>query len=174
LHTIESAENGEFELMNILPGSYRVIVNTEGFPPFASAAFVVTEEHAYEPPLTWKQKFSLAARGTLDPASLIREFLSKRLTTNAPGPGTRRALGLGWGAPREIRSQLRGNEFLEDIRDSRFPNPDQRVREHQSDCIAILGWIVEIGDSAGGEISGDAGIVRLPVSIVALADNGVG
>ena len=33
-------------------------------------------------PLTWKQKFSLAARGTFDPASVIREFLSKRLTTN--------------------------------------------------------------------------------------------
>jgi hypothetical protein len=38
-------------------------------------------------PLTWKQKFSLAARGTFDPASGIREFLSKRLTTNAPGYG---------------------------------------------------------------------------------------
>ena len=38
-------------------------------------------------PLTWKQKFSLAARGTFDPASVIREFLSKRLTTNAPGYG---------------------------------------------------------------------------------------
>jgi hypothetical protein len=38
-------------------------------------------------PLTPKQKFSLAARGTFDPASVIREFLSKRLTTNAPGYG---------------------------------------------------------------------------------------
>jgi len=38
-------------------------------------------------PLTWKQKFSLAARGTFDPASVIREFLSKRLTTNASGYG---------------------------------------------------------------------------------------
>lgn len=35
-------------------------------------------------PLTWKQKFSLAARGTFDPVSMIREFLSKRLTTNVP------------------------------------------------------------------------------------------
>jgi hypothetical protein len=43
LHTMESAENGEFEFMNILPGSYRVLVNAEGFAPFPSAAFVVTE-----------------------------------------------------------------------------------------------------------------------------------
>jgi hypothetical protein len=43
LHTMESAENGEFEFMNILPGSYRVLVNAKGFVPFASAAFVVTE-----------------------------------------------------------------------------------------------------------------------------------
>ena len=37
-------------------------------------------------PLTWKQKFSFAARA-FDPASVIREFLSKRLTTNALGYG---------------------------------------------------------------------------------------
>ena len=43
MHTMESAENGEFEFMNILPGSYRVLVNAKGFVPFASAAFVVTE-----------------------------------------------------------------------------------------------------------------------------------
>jgi hypothetical protein len=115
-----------------------VIVNAKGFAPFTSAAFVVTEEQAYEipdvllsaapasievtvrptdlitaeqikseekqrligvipnfytsyiydaAPLTWKQKFSLAARGTFDPVSMIREFLSKRSTTNAPGYG---------------------------------------------------------------------------------------
>jgi hypothetical protein len=40
---MEAAENGEFEFMNILPGSYRVLVNAEGFVPFASAAFVDTE-----------------------------------------------------------------------------------------------------------------------------------
>jgi hypothetical protein len=123
--------------MNILPGSYRVIVNAEGFAPFTSAAFVVTEEQEYEipdlllsaapasievtvrptdlitaeqikseekqrligvipnfytsyiydaAPLTWKQKFSLAARGTFDPVSMIRELLSKR-STSAPGYG---------------------------------------------------------------------------------------
>jgi hypothetical protein len=71
-------------------------------------------------------------------------------------PGTQSALGLGWGASREIRCQLRDNKLLEDIGDSRFPNPDHCVGEHNSDSIAIVSWIVEIGDSAGGEISEDA------------------
>jgi Carboxypeptidase regulatory-like domain len=122
LHTMESAGNGEFEFMNILPGFYRVIVNAEGFAPFTSAEFAVTEQQAYEihdvllsvapasievtvrptdligaeqiraaekqrlmgvipnfytsyiynaAPLTWKQKFSLAVRGTFDPAAFI-------------------------------------------------------------------------------------------------------
>jgi Carboxypeptidase regulatory-like domain len=120
--TMESAKSGKFEFMNILPGSYRLIVKAEGFAPFTSAKFVVTEQQAYEipdillsvatasievtvrptdliaaeqikseekqrligvipnfytsyiydaAPLTWKQKFSLAARGTFDPVSMI-------------------------------------------------------------------------------------------------------
>jgi hypothetical protein len=84
------------------------------------------------------------------------------------------ALRLARSALREIRSQLRSNKLLEDIRDSGFPKPDQCVREHQSDPVAILRGIVEIGDSAGGEISKDAGVIRLPPPIVTLADNGVG
>jgi hypothetical protein len=45
---------------------------------------------------------------------------------------------------------------LEDIGDSRFPKPDQGGRDHCSGSIAIMGRIVEIRDSAGGKISGDA------------------
>jgi hypothetical protein len=47
---MESAENGEFEFMNILPGSCCAIVNVKGFAPSTSAAFVVTEKQAYEIP----------------------------------------------------------------------------------------------------------------------------
>ena len=43
---MESAENGEFEFMSILPGSCCAIVNAEGFTPSTSAAFVVTERQA--------------------------------------------------------------------------------------------------------------------------------
>jgi hypothetical protein len=47
---MESAENGEFEFMNTLPGSCCAIVNAEGFAPSTSAAYVVTEKQAYEIP----------------------------------------------------------------------------------------------------------------------------
>ncbi len=122
MRTMESEADGEFNFMKILPGSYLVIVNAQGFALFTSAEFVVTVEQAYEvpdislsiaatsmevtvrptdliaaeqikaeekqrlvgvipnfytsyiydaAPLTWKQKFSLAARGTFDPVSMI-------------------------------------------------------------------------------------------------------
>jgi hypothetical protein len=121
-HSMVSAANGEFNFTKILPGSYLVIVNAEGFALFSSPEFLVTVRQAYEvpnislsvatanievlvrptdliaaeqikaqekqrligvipnfytsyiydaAPLTWKQKFSLAARGTFDPVSVI-------------------------------------------------------------------------------------------------------
>jgi hypothetical protein len=103
--------------MDILPGSYRVIVNAERLAPFASAAFFVTEEQAHEIPdvllsaaaasieVTVRPTDLIAAEQikseekqrligvipnlyTIDiPVSMIREFLSKRLTTNVPGYG---------------------------------------------------------------------------------------
>jgi hypothetical protein len=117
-----SDANGEFNFTEIVPGSYLVSVNAQGFAPFTSAEFAVTVQQAYElpdvllfvatasievtvrptdliaaeqiraaekqrlvgvipnfytsyihdaAPLTWKQKFSLAARGTFDPVSMI-------------------------------------------------------------------------------------------------------
>jgi hypothetical protein len=117
-----SDANGEFAFTEIVPGSYLVIVNAQGFAPFTSAEFAVTVQQAYElpdvslsvetantvvtvrptdliaakqikaqeqqrligvipnfytsyiydaAPLTSKQKFSLAARGTFDPVALI-------------------------------------------------------------------------------------------------------
>jgi hypothetical protein len=122
LHTMVSDANGEFDFTEIVPGSYLVIVNAQGFAPFTSAEFAVTVQQAYElpdvslsvatantvvtvrptdliaaeqikaqeqqrligvipnfytsyiydaAPLTSKQKFSLAARGTFDPVALI-------------------------------------------------------------------------------------------------------
>jgi hypothetical protein len=121
-HTALSDANGEFNFTEIVPGSYLVIVNAQGFAPFTSAEFAVTVQQAYElpdvslsvatantvvtvrpndliaaeqikaqeqqrligvipnfytsyiydaAPLTSKQKFSLAARGTFDPVALI-------------------------------------------------------------------------------------------------------
>jgi hypothetical protein len=50
LHTMVSEANGEFSFTQILPGSYLVIVNAEGFATFTSADFVVSVQQAYEVP----------------------------------------------------------------------------------------------------------------------------
>jgi hypothetical protein len=122
LHTIVSEANGEFNFTRIIPGSYLVIVNAEGFARFTSAEFDVAAQQAYEvpnvslsvatenievtvrpteliaaeqiraaekqrlmgvipnfytsyiydaAPLTAKQKFRFATRGTFDPVSMI-------------------------------------------------------------------------------------------------------
>ena len=122
LRTMVSDANGEFSFIQILPGSYRVIVSAKGFALFTSAEFVVKVKQAYEipdislsvatsnievtvrptdliaaeqiraeekqrligvipnfytsyvydaAPLTWKQKFSLATRGTFDPVAIL-------------------------------------------------------------------------------------------------------
>ena len=117
-----SAANGEFDFIEILPGSYVVMINAKGFAVFTSGEFVVAALQAYEipnislslaatnleiivrpteliaaeqirgeekqrlvgvlpnfytsyvpdaAPLTWKQKFALATRGTFDPVALL-------------------------------------------------------------------------------------------------------
>ncbi len=122
LHTIVSEANGEFNFTQIIPGSYVVIVNAEGFARFTSAEFVLAAQQVYEvpnvslsvatenievtvrpteliaaeqiraaeqqrlmgvipnfytsyirdaAPLTAKQKFRFATRGTFDPVSMV-------------------------------------------------------------------------------------------------------
>jgi hypothetical protein len=117
-----SEADGQFNFMEILPGSYFVLVSAKGFAVFTSAEFAVAAQQAYEvpdislflaatnmevivrpteliaaeqirreekqrlmgvlpnfytsyvydaSPLTWKQKFSLATRGTFDPMALV-------------------------------------------------------------------------------------------------------
>ena len=117
-----SQANGEFRFIGVIPGSYVVVVQAEGFALFTSAEFTVSEPQVYElpgvslsvatasievlvrpsdliaaeqiraqekqrlvgvipnfytsyvynaAPLTWQQKFSLAARGTFDPVSIL-------------------------------------------------------------------------------------------------------
>jgi Carboxypeptidase regulatory-like domain len=46
--TMVSDANGEFNFAEILPGSYLVAVNADGFAPFTSAEFNVAERQAYE------------------------------------------------------------------------------------------------------------------------------
>ena len=121
-HTMVSGGGGEFSFIEILPGSYFVIVEAKGFAVFSSAEFVLAARQVYEvpnislslaatnmvvtvrptdviaaeeiraeekqrlvgilpnfytsyvndaAPLTWKQKFSLATRGTFDPIAML-------------------------------------------------------------------------------------------------------
>jgi hypothetical protein len=117
-----SEANGEFTFLEILPGSYFVMVSAKGFAAFTSAEFAVVAQQVYAvpdislslaatnmevivrpteliaaeqirgeekqrlvgvlpnfytsyvydaAPLTWKQKFSLATRGTFDPVAVV-------------------------------------------------------------------------------------------------------
>jgi hypothetical protein len=119
---MESAANGEFNFIEVLPGPYVLMVNAKGFAVFTSGEFVLAALQAYQipnislsmaatnmevivrpteliaaeqirgeekqrlvgvlpnfytsyvpdaAPLTWKQKFALATRGTFDPVALI-------------------------------------------------------------------------------------------------------
>jgi hypothetical protein len=121
-HRMVSGANGEFNFIEIRPGSYFVIVNAKGFALFTSAEFALAARQTYQvpgislslagtnsevtvhptdviaaeeiraeekqrlagflpnfytsyvpdaAPLTWKQKFSLATRGTFDPVALV-------------------------------------------------------------------------------------------------------
>ena len=121
-HKTVSDANGQFSFLKILPGSYLVVVNAQGFAPFTSVEFLATDQQLYElpdislsvasasievtvrpteiiaaeqirtaekqrlvgvipnfytsyiydaAPLTWKQKFSLAVRGTFDPVAFV-------------------------------------------------------------------------------------------------------
>jgi hypothetical protein len=49
-HMMVSGAGGEFNFIEILPGSYFVIVNARGFALFTSAEFVVAARQAYEVP----------------------------------------------------------------------------------------------------------------------------
>jgi hypothetical protein len=122
LQSMVSEANGEFNFANILPGSYLLNVNAEGFASFTSAEFIVAARQVYAvppvalivatqntqvmvrptdliaaeqiraaekqrlmgvipnfytsythdaAPLTAKQKFQFAVRGTFDPVSVL-------------------------------------------------------------------------------------------------------
>jgi hypothetical protein len=143
-HTMVSEANGDFSFTKILPGSYLVTVNAQGFAPFTSAEFVISVQQAYEvpnvslsiatanievtvrptemiaaeqiraeekqrvigffpnfytsyiydaAPLTSKQKFSLATRGTFDPVAMLGVGLAAGIEQ-----GTNAYAGYGQGA----------------------------------------------------------------------------
>src|SRR4029077_6242230 len=74
---------------------------------------------------------------------------------------------------RTIRSEFANEKFLKEIGGGSCANPEGRVFERQARP-AIFRRIVGVGDAAGGETSEDTRVIWLPVSIVALTDDGIG
>lgn len=70
-HTMVSDANGEFNFTEIVPGSYLVIVNAQGFAPFTSAEFAVTVQQAYDLPDVSLSVETANTVVTVRPADLI-------------------------------------------------------------------------------------------------------
>src|SRR5262245_52198746 len=72
-----------------------------------------------------------------------------------------------------MRSQFANDKFLEEIDSGSGGKSEACVFQHQS-CPTITLRVIEVGNAACGEAAEDGGVVRLPVSIVALADERIG
>src|ERR1700758_5427206 len=64
---------------------------------------------------------------------------------------------------------MRNDKFLENTGNAAFGNSDQRSL-HQQTRIAIAGRIVRIGESSCGKAADNCRVIRLPLFVVALAD----
>src|ERR1700682_4390912 len=74
----------------------------------------------------------------------------------------------------EVGGKFANHKFLDEVGGCGGANADGGIFESECDAVAIFGWVIEIGDAAGGKAPGDRGISRLPFSIVAFANNGIG
>ena len=70
----------------------------------------------------------------------------------------------GWGKPRQYK-------FLKNVGEGIKADSDQAVFKHYAHSISVLLWEVEVGDGARGKVPHNGRDIRLPVSIVALADH---
>src|SRR5260370_2529827 len=85
-----------------------------------------------------------------------------------------RASGCGGSVVRNIRRDLAEDKFSQDVDGSACAKSDERVFKCQCRAIAITGWVVKIGNAARGQASENLGIIRLPMSIVPLANHCIG
>ena len=79
-----------------------------------------------------------------------------------------RGLGLG-GVFWSFGSEFADDEFLEDVDGSGGAHTDGCVVQGQREATVFF-RVVEIGEAAGGEASEDAGVIWLPMLVVAFAD----
>ena len=64
-------------------------------------------------------------------------------------------------------------ELLKQVLRGARCNADAGRFKRHAQIRLVAGWIVEVGDSAGGQAAEDGGIVCLPTAVVALADDGI-
>ena len=62
-------------------------------------------------------------------------------------------------------------KFLKNVIDGSFTNPKTRAFKNESHPISITLGIIKIGDPACCKAPGDVGVVRLPTSVVAFAED---
>src|SRR6202795_1643180 len=108
----------------------------------------------------------------------ISEFRSSKVAAQFRGSSfglsrSHPALILTGSAPWLVRREPGHDKFLKNICRRTASDPDCRIFESQGRP-AVLRGIIKIRNSTGGQSSQDAGIIRLPMPIVALADNRVG
>ncbi len=65
------------------------------------------------------------------------------------------------------------DEFLGEIVGYSSGGGEQSAGEDESWAV-VAGRVIEVGDCAGGEVSADAGVVELPVTVVSFAEYGEG
>ena len=84
------------------------------------------------------------------------------------------ASGLGCCVIGDFWSESSYYEFLEEVSDGAAEGSEACVFKGEAEAVAIAGRVVEVGDSAGCEAADDSGVIELPVSVVAFAEDGVG
>ena len=109
-------------------------------------------------------EFDLAFRG--DP--------SKRSKSKAADKSVRPTRHTRSSGLLNVWRQLTDQKFFDEIGARGRADSDGAAFEGQSHSIAVLLRIIEIRDRACGQISADARIIRLPASVVAFADHGIG
>jgi len=74
----------------------------------------------------------------------------------------------------EVGGEFGDEELLDDVLDGAEAGADGESFKGKGGSVAVGGGIVGVGDAAGGEGADDAGVVELPVLVVAAADDAIG
>src|SRR5689334_16831046 len=73
-----------------------------------------------------------------------------------------------------VRGEFAEQELLHHGASRASCQSNRSVRKGESHAISVRGWIVKVRKAARCQVAQHVGIVGLPVSVVALADDGIG